>query len=63
MEMSEGIKTSSKPEKEALMAVSEEAVPPSFGAVDAHPVRAHWAERRRTTRAAKDAILFMRITS
>jgi hypothetical protein len=61
--MSEGINTSSKPEKEALRAVSEEAVPPSFGERDAHPTRAHWAKRKRTTRAAKDAILFINITS
>jgi hypothetical protein len=63
MEMSEGIKTSSNPEKEALRAVSEEAVPPSFGGVDAHPIRAHWAKSKRTTMAAKDAILFISITS
>jgi len=61
--MSDGITTSSKPEKEALRAVSEEAVPPSFGGVDAQPVKTNWAERRRTTRTAKVPILFISITS
>jgi hypothetical protein len=61
--MSEGINTSSKPEKEALRAVSEEAAPPSFGEMDAHPIRVHWARKKRTTRATKDPILFISTTS
>jgi hypothetical protein len=61
--MSDGITTSSKPEKEALRAVSEEAVPPSFGGVDAQPFHVNWAESKRNKRTAKGPILFISITS
>jgi hypothetical protein len=61
--MSDGITTSSKPEKEALRAVSEEAVPPSFEEKYAHPVRDHWAKRKRAAMRAKDPVFFICITS